>query len=361
MNQQQSLGKNIPCAVVDLFCGAGGLTYGFVSEHFKVIAGIDIDPACRFAYEKNNSATFIQKDVSQFTGNEIKALFGNEKFTVLAGCAPCQPFSTYTQRYKKSQADNRWKLLNEFSRIASESHPDIITMENVPTLVRHSIFDDFVNSLKQLKYNVWFGVVNSALYGVPQNRRRLVLLASKHGTIQMIKPTHPHPKTVREAISHLPPILAGNHSHKNSLHISASLSDKNLERIKISKAGGTWHDWPKHLIAICHQASSGKTYRNVYGRMEWDKPAPTITTQFYGFGNGRFGHPEQDRAISIKEAAILQSFPQKYQFTSAKEKINIHKLAQLIGNAVPPKLGQAIAKSIKTHLLSINCNIKVAH
>jgi DNA (cytosine-5)-methyltransferase 1 len=181
----------------------------------------------------------------------------------------------------------------------------------------------------------------------------MVLLASRHGSIDMIPPTHVKAKTVRQAIGRLRPLSAGESAPRDKLHATATLSDTNLKRIKVSKPGGTWRDWPKYLVADCHRAESGRTYPGVYGRMEWDKPAPTMTTQCYGFGNGRFGHPEQNRAISLREAAILQSFPRGYAFIPKNGEVSFSALGRLIGNAVPVNLGRAIASSIKQHLASI--------
>lgn len=335
---------------VDLFCGAGGLTHGFVLEGVPVVAGIDVDPACRFPYEANNKAKFIERDISKVSASELNALFGNTNLKILAGCAPCQPFSTYVQRYKRGDKDGKWGLLYEFARLARETRPDIITMENVPTVAKHKVFHDFVDALKQLGYNVWFNVIDSSQYGVPQTRRRMVLLASKLGEIKMIEPILKKPKTLKQAIGRLRALSAGEAAPRDRLHVSRSLSEKNLTRIKVSKPGGTWRDWPKHLIANCHQTESGKTYSSVYGRMEWNKPAPTMTTQCYGFGNGRFGHPEQDRAITLREAAIIQSFPRDYEFIPNNSKVNFAVLGRLIGNAVPVNLGRAIARSINSHL-----------
>lgn len=343
--------KTISC--VDLFCGAGGLTHGFVLEGLSVTAGIDLDPACRFPYEANNQARFVERDISKVTVAELKDLFGDADLTVLAGCAPCQPFSTYAQRYEFDGKDGKWGLLYEFARLATGVHPDVITMENVPTVAKHKVFHDFVGTLKRLGYMVWFGVVDSSQYGVPQTRRRMVLLASKHGEIKMIEPTCDKPRTVRQAIGRQPVLAAGEAVPADKLHVSSKLSDKNLKRIRVSKPGGTWRDWPEHLVASCHKTESGKTYPGVYGRMEWDKPAPTMTTQCYGFGNGRFGHPEQDRAISLREAAILQSFPQSYSFIPNDGEVNIKVLGRLIGNAVPVDLGRAIAHSINSHLAAL--------
>lgn len=337
---------------VDLFCGAGGLTHGFVLEGLHVVAGIDMDPACRFPYEANNKAKFIERDISTVTQSELLALFGDADVTVLAGCAPCQPFSTYAQRYSLD-GDGKWGLLYEFARLAEGAQPDIITMENVPTVAKHAVFHDFVDTLEKLKYHVWYDVVDSSLYGVPQARRRMVLLASRHGKIEIIPPTRKKPKTVREAIGRLRPLEAGEAAPRDKLHVSSTLTEKNLQRIRASKPGGTWRDWPKHLVADCHRGESGRTYPSVYGRMEWNKPAPTMTTQCYGFGNGRFGHPEQDRAISLREAAILQSFPRDYAFVPDDGEVSFTALGRLIGNAVPVDLGRAIARSINSHLSSV--------
>lgn len=339
---------------VDLFCGAGGLTHGFVLEGLPVAAGIDMDPACRFPYEANNNqARFVERDISKVSTAELKALYGDAELTILAGCAPCQPFSTYAHRYELDGKDGKWGLLYEFARLAKGTNPDVITMENVPSVAKHAVFHDFVDTLKRLGYQVWYDVVDSSRYGVPQARRRMVLLASKHGEIKFIPPTHVKPKTVREVIGRLRPLQAGESAPRDKLHIAATLSDKNLQRIKVSKPGGTWRDWPKHLVAECHRGESGRTYPSVYGRMEWDKPAPTMTTQCYGFGNGRFGHPEQDRAISLREAAILQSFPRGYAFIPEGGEVNFTVLGRLIGNAVPVDLGRAIARSISSHLDSV--------
>ncbi len=338
---------------IDLFCGAGGLTHGFTLEGIPVVAGIDVDPACRFPYENNNTAKFWQRDISQVTGDEINELFGNSELKILAGCAPCQPFSTYAQRYESDGIDGKWGLLYQFARLVRESCPDVITMENVPTVAKHQVFNDFVAELRMLGYHVWHDVVDSSLYGVPQSRRRMVLLASKFGDIRMIEPSHPKPKTVEHAIGALPPIQAGQSHPSDKLHIASTLTQKNLQRIRISRPGGTWRDWPEHLRADCHKSKTGKTYPSVYGRMEWNKPAPTMTTQCYGFGNGRFGHPQQDRAISLREAAILQSFPDDYAFLAEGEKINFTALGRMIGNAVHVELGRAIAKSIIHHLSTV--------
>jgi len=320
-------------------------------EGIEVMAGIDLDPACRYPYETNNDASFIEADVSRMEPEDLGEFLLPGTVKILAGCAPCQPFSTYRQG-RDNRTDDKWGLLYEFERMAEGILPDIVTMENVPTVERHEVFHDFVDALERLKYHVWKDVVNCAAYGVPQTRNRMVLLASRHGPIKMIPPLRSKKRyrTVRQAIGRLRPIRAGEASPRDKMHVASRLSEKNLARIEASRPGGTWRDWPTELVAECHRKDSGVTYPGVYGRMEWDKPAPTITTQCYGFGNGRFGHPEQHRAISLREAAILQDFPRNYRFIPPGEEVCIKSLGRLIGNAVPVGLARAIGRSIWRHM-----------
>lgn len=335
---------------VDLFCGAGGLTNGLEKAGIGVTAGYDIAPECAYPYQENNSAEFRLKSVAEIEGDEIRALYAGGKYSLLAGCAPCQPFSTYMQG-KKRKDDEKWGLLYEFARLIEQSSPDLVTMENVPNLMRHEVYRDFMTRLEALGYHVSSSVVKCEEYGLPQSRQRLVLLASKLGEITLIEPTHKgSPVTVRDAINRLRPLSAGDADKNDPLHYSARLSELNVERVRASKPGGTWRDWPKHLVAECHRKQSGGTYPSVYGRMVWDAPAPTMTTQCFGFGNGRFGHPKQDRAISLREAAIFQSFPVDYKFTPPGEQIYFKQVGRLIGNAVPVRLGEVIGLSIKEHL-----------
>ncbi|MGH1487490.1 MAG: DNA cytosine methyltransferase, partial [Cellvibrionaceae bacterium] len=230
--------------------------------------------------------------------------------------------------------------------------PEFVTMENVPDVTRHTVYHDFVSHLENLGYRVWANKIHCPDYGMPQSRNRHVLLASRIGHIELMKPTRKpqHYKTVRQAIGNLPPLRAGGQCKNDRMHISANLSPLNIERIKKSKPGGTWHDWPENLRARCHQKSTGRGYVSVYARMSWDEPSPTITTQSYGFGNGRFGHPKQNRAISLREAAILQTFPKSYQFVAPNEKVQLVTIGMMIGNAVPVTLGKVIGKSLKQHI-----------
>lgn len=228
-------------------------------------------------------------------------------------------------------------------------------MENVPNLIHEKVFTDFVDTLNKLKYFVDFQIVYCPDYGVPQHRKRLVLLASKMGEIHLLPAFYDAKNyiTVRDAIGGLTPIKAGEICNHDSLHCSSALSKINLRRIQQSIPGGTWRDWDDELKLACHKKESGTTFPSVYGRMEWDKPSPTITTQFYGYGNGRFGHPEQNRAISLREGAILQSFPEDYIFVDDKHPTRKRELGTHIGNAVPVELGRAIGLSIQQHLNNI--------
>jgi len=343
----------VPYAVVDLFCGVGGLTKGLELANLDVVAGIDVEESCRFAYETNNDAIFVQGDVSKIRPEEILNLYPEDDLKILVGCAPCQPFSKYTKRYRKAgHTDDKWKLLYSFANIVEVLKPSIVSIENVPELQKESVFHDFVNELKAMGYNCSWSIAYCPDYGVPQRRKRLVLLASLLGKIELIPPLYAADNylTVRDAIGELPMLRSGAIDAVDSMHSSTKLNQINLERIRNSIPGGTWHDWEEHLKLACHKKKTGKGYGAVYGRMEWDKPSPTITTQFYGYGNGRFGHPEQDRALSYREGAILQSFPRNYAFIQDNDQISKRQLGIQIGNAVPVELGRAIGISITKHL-----------
>lgn len=339
---------------IDLFCGAGGLTCGLQQAGISVVAGVDFDENCRYAYTHNNDVYFLHKKIQDITAEELNRLYGESDIKILVGCAPCQPFSTHTLKYKKSIGsgkDERWFLINDFLRLIRDVKPDIVSMENVPNLAEQEIFHSFVRRLRRAGYSVTHSVVYCPDYGIPQKRNRLVLLASRHGKISIIKPTcqPEHYHTVRDAIGTLTPITAGQCYQGDNLHRASKLSTLNLKRIKASKPGGTWHEWDEALLCDCHKRESGKTYASVYSRMEWDKPSPTITTEFYNFGTGRFGHPEQDRALSLREGALLQTFPLDYEFLP-EGFISYKQAGKMIGNAVPVALGKAIGQSIIQHI-----------
>lgn len=336
--------------VFDMFCSIGGLTYGLQKAGITVNAGLDIDGSCRYAYEKNCEATFIEADIKDLSFPDISTYFNDAEYRILVGCAPCQPFSSHTAKIKSRQPDSKWNLIDEFLRIILEGQPEIISMENVPQLMDKSVYRKFKRELTDAGYKIADGVISCSDFGVPQKRCRLVMLASLLGEIDMPKSEAEEPKTVRQAIGHLCSLENGQSSETDPLHICSRLEPINLKRIQASKPGGSWRDWPTELLPDCYKKDSGLSYGSVYGRMQWDKPAPTLTTQFYRYGTGRYGHPEQDRALSLREGAILQTFPEQYQFVAPGERAAFTKIGRQIGNAVPPYLASAIGKAITDHL-----------
>ena len=345
-------------SVVDLFCGAGGLAHGFKLEGFRVAAGVDIEPACRYPFERNNGAKFHEIDVTKLTAAALNSLFVVDAPRVLVGCAPCQPFSTYNQKRR----DPQWSLVDKFAELIVEVRPDVISMENVPRLAEYHdgrLFERFAQKLEASGYKLWKSVVYLPDYGLPQRRSRLVVLGSLHGAIELEQPCFAPGKyrTVRDAIGAMPAIAAGERWPSDRLHSASKLSPLNLQRVQASKPGGTWKDWDSSLVAPCHRSVKGKGYRAVYGRMSASEPSPTITTQFYNFGSGRFGHPEQDRALSLREGAMLQSFPRDYEFVESERGINVREIGKLIGNAVPVELGRAIARSVRSHLEKVGATL----
>ena len=334
---------------IDCYCGAGGLTKGLRDSGIDVVKGIDNDPTARITYERNNpGSVFMEADMRKISPAEVMRGVGREgKKLLLAGCAPCQPFSK--QNSNACERDERMSLIRNFESLVSKILPDFVMIENVPGFRKKSnpYHCKFVRKLEGLGYFFDEDVLNAADYGVPQTRSRYVLIASKSGPIRLPRKTHGLSKrrrrTVRDAISHLPSIAAGERSTRIKNHSSSNLSRTNTQRI-----GHTPHDGgkrtalPPFLMLPCHSKHSGHT--DVYGRMWWDRPAPTLTCRCTSLSNGRFGHPEQNRAISVKEAALIQTFPPSYVFYAGHTVNTKH-----IGNAVPvlfaKRMGQAIIKS----------------
>ncbi len=343
-------GTSLNAKALDVFCSIGGLTYGLRNAGITVNAGVDIDGSCRYAYEKNCKATFIEADIRDVSFSHVSEYLEGAKYRVLVGCAPCQPFSMHTAKIKPPRQDLRWHLIDEFLRIILEGKPEIVSMENVPRLMAQPIYDNFKSTLADAGYQVSDGVVSCADFGVPQTRRRLLLLASLMGKIRLPSAQSSKHRTVRQTIGKLAPLGHGESSGADPLHVCSRLDPMNLERIRASSPGGSWRDWPVSLLPDCYKKKSGSSYVSVYGRMRWDMPAPTLTTQFYSYGTGRFGHPKQDRALSLREGALLQTFPEDYHFIPNDDKISFNRLGRHIGNAVPPALASAIGKTIARHL-----------
>ena len=332
----------------DFFCGAGGLTRGLLDAGIDVVAGIDRDERCRNAYECNNpQVDFMHADVSEIDPGclGLKCWPGKYDDVLFAGCAPCQPFSLQRKGNGKRRDAT---LLSEFGRLVETVLPGYVLIENVPGIARVRGFSTFRRFLRMLNANGYryvSKILDAKHYGVPQNRRRLVLLASRRQQPSLPVRTHGDQcrpfRTVRHAISHFPPIAAGECHPEISNHAAASITELNLERLRATPHdGGDRRSWPKRLRLECHRGNY-KGHTDVYGRMSWDAPAPALTGRCHSISNGRYGHPEQDRAISLREAAAVQSFPDGYRFFGYSKNIALQ-----IGNAVPVKLADQLGKHI---------------
>ena len=339
---------------IDLFCGTGGLSLGLKQAGINVVAGVDFEKRCAYPYEYNIHARFIHASVTDITGADLMELWPKKGIRLLAGCAPCQPFSSQRRGHSPS-LDRNWPLLRSFARLVRETLPELVTMENVTRLERDSMFTEFTDALQECGYHVSYGVLFGPDFGLAQNRRRLILLASRRGEIQMPMPTH-SPETyvtVDEVIGHLPHLGSGEHDPYDSLHFARQLSPLNLKRAIASKPGGTWRDWPEELLAPCQKRDKEANFASFYGRMRGDTPSPTITTQPYNTGAGRFTHPRQDRGLTLREAALLQGFPQEFVFTAPEESITLTSVGKLIGNAVPPHFGRAVGRTFFEHIQAL--------
>jgi DNA (cytosine-5)-methyltransferase 1 len=319
----------------------------------KILAGIDVDKNCETTYKANiKEAEFILADVFKLKETELEnklQLKKNDDNLILIGCSPCQFWSIInTDRTKSQQSKN---LLIEFSRFVKYFNPGYVVVENVPGVLRkkeESGLDSFIEWLKRKSYTVHFEVHNVHDYGVPQNRRRFTLIASRL-TDNEIKPLKSRARklTVKDVIgvnNGFPKINAGHKDPTPFMHTVSNLKQINLDRLKITpRNGGSRMAYAENdkLAPKCHKNDT-TNFKDTYGRMWWDKPSPTITTKFFSISNGRFAHPEEDRAISLREGAVLQSFPKNYIFKTT----SIHNTAKMIGNAVPPKYAEAIGKAI---------------
>ncbi len=335
---------------LDFFCSAGGVTYGFKQAGIEVVGGIDIDIACKETYEKNNNTKFLHADISKLQMYALKEEFGVEKNDdemIFIGCSPCQYYTNL--KTDKSKSKDSRMLLEDFQEFVDYYKPGYIFIENVPGFEKtsDSPVGKFKTFLKKNNYTFIDDIINAKDHGVPQNRRRYVLLATRlKKEISLPEKENNSNLCVREAIGNyevFKPIEAGQKDKTTFQHTSARLSDLNLKRIKRTKKnGGSRKDWADNpeLQVNCYRDHKG--HWDVYGRMKWGEVSPTITTRFNSYSNGRYGHPDQDRAISIREGATLQSFPLDYIFYS-KNQANITKM---IGNAVPPKLAKNIGNKI---------------
>ena len=333
---------------VDFFCGAGGLTRGLLDAGIDVVAGFDRDECCRSTYEHNNPGVrFIQTDVSEIGPEDLRVKCRLRRFddVLFAGSAPCQPFSS--QRKGNEQRQDA-TLLGEFGRLVEAALPGYVLIENVPGIAKvrgFSTFQRFLRMLHANGYRYVYDILDAKHYGVPQNRRRLVLLAGRRQEPSLPQSRYGNQlrpvRTVRQAISHFPAIAAGECHPKVPNHVAASITELNLERLRHTPHdGGDRRSWPERLRLECHKGNY-KGHTDVYGRMSWDSPSPALTGRCHSISNGRYGHPEQDRAISLREAAAIQSFPDRYVFFGSNKHV-----AMQIGNAVPVRLAEQLGKHI---------------
>lgn len=335
--------------VFDFFSGCGGTSKGFQNSGMEPIFALDFDKDAAETFRNNFPGAVVSvSDITRFNPDELEGLISEHDVTLFCGCAPCQPYTRQNTRKPEKEADTRRSLLSHFGALVAKYRPNYIFVENVPGMQNvsgNSMLARFRTQLEALGYFLNTGIVVSQRFGVPQRRRRLVLLGSRHGAIEFPEETHcSRYSTVREWISHFPPIKAGETHAQVPNHRASNLSKLNLRRINATPPEGSRADWPVELRLDCHSKKDYTGHTDVYGRMKWDGPATGLTTRCISLSNGRYGHPEQDRAISVREAAALQTFPDNFEFSGT-----LNSQAKQIGNAVPVLLAQAFGTQILSH------------
>lgn len=344
-----------PLYAVDIFSGAGGLTTGLKAAGFHVVAGVEVEQHAISTFKLNHPETRVFKqDVTSVTGNDLVSETGGNGIALLAGCPPCQGFTSLTSKYRRTDPRNR--LIGELARLIEEAKPQTLMMENVPGLEQKGkrLFNNFVRRIEAAGYVAEWEVLQVADYGVPQSRRRLVLLAGLGFKVSLPKPTHsktgadglPKWRTVRSVIEGMPPpitmsALKGQATGQDhGWHVVREMSVQNQRRLRHAAPGAHWKKIPKRLRPDCHQDKKAG-FSNVYGRMKWDEVSPTITAGCTTLSKGRFGHPIEDRTLSAREAALLQTFPSDYVFSSPY----MEYVCSMIGNALPCDFAEVLARN----------------
>ncbi len=333
-------------SAVDLFSGCGGLTLGLKWAGFKVVAAIDNDPIAGEAYKANHpEVRLFNADIREIPAERLRDELALKKgeLDLLAGCPPCQGFSTIrTLNGSRKIHDSSNDLIFQFIKFIEELLPKALLLENVPGLVKDHRLVKFCNTLRAFGYEFFAPkLLDAADYSVPQRRLRMILIASRFGCISFAKPCSDR-ITVRDTIGSME---SCNNSNDPLHNIRARRSDRIQELINsIPKDGGSRTDLPADQQLSCHRDFNG--FKDVYGKMKWDNIAPTLTTGCYNPSKGRFLHPAENRAITMREAALLQSFPIDYIFPSKGKTI----VSKLIGNALPPRFVASHANEISSYL-----------
>ncbi len=337
----------IKLKAIDLFAGCGGCTVGLKAAGFAVMGAVETSDVAKLVYELNHpEVRFWHKPIQQLSSKEVRKALKLKvgELDLLAGCPPCQGFSSVrTLNGNRVLEDERNNLIFDFERLISDLKPKTVMLENVPGLAEDFRFDRFVKNLSKWGYSVKYQVLNAADYGVPQRRRRVILIAGSCGSIHFGRRAR-RQRTVRDAIRWLKPSgLSGDPIHD----VVERRTPKVMDLIRrIPKNGGSRNDLPTAFQLPCHLRCDG--FKDIYGRMAWDSVAPTLTTGCHNPSRGRFLHPDENRAITMREAALLQTFPRGYIFPALSKTA----LAELIGNAIPPRFVRSHATSLARYVVA---------
>lgn len=348
--------KDTKLKAIDFFCSGGGMSFGMQQAGIDVIAGIDFDPDCKETYEKNiKGAKYILADVCILKEEDLAREINvkkNDDDLIFIGCSPCQYWTII--RTSKGKSEKSKDLLHEFHRFIKYYNPGYVVVENVPGILgkkKESGLDKFTQDLEKRGYKVHYEIVRLNRYGVPETRRRFSLIANRITNEEIFPKSNNSNPTVADFIgikNGFKKISAGHKDETSFIHTTAGLSNTNLKRLKLTpKNGGSRKSWAGTSMQLeaYKKKNCNISFNDTYGRMSWNKPAPTITTKFFSISNGRFAHPDENRSISLREGATLQTFPKNYKFIGN----SVSSIARMIGNAVPPlyakKIGLTIIKN----------------